>query len=413
MAQEDAPLRLWENTRVLSMADEWTGGGLADDGAVLVRGEHILAVGPRSILAALPEAGIAKRVDCQGRLLLPGLIDCHTHLVYAGSRAAEFEQRLKGASYREISEAGGGIRATVAATRQSSETELTALAYSRVERLSREGVTTLEVKSGYGLDVANEQKMLRAARALEASLPVSVHTTFLGAHAVPEEFEGRTDAYIDLVCGEMLPAIAKDTLADSVDAFCETIAFDAGQVGRVFGKARELNLPVRLHADQLSDGGGATLAAQFGALSADHLEYTTEAGVRAMAGAGTVAVLLPGAFYYLEENQRPPLALLRKHDVPIALATDCNPGSSPLDSLLLVLNMGCVLFGLTPREALSGVTCHAARALGLTDRGMLAPGKRADFALFDVTSPAELCYEIGAPPPVGVIRAGKPVHGEF
>ena len=409
MSQKDVPIRLWENARILSMTGGWTGGHVAGDGAVLVQGEHILAVGPRRTLAALPEATHAERFDCEDRLLLPGLIDCHTHLVFAGSRAAEFEQRLNGVSYREISEAGGGIRATVAATRQSSESELTALARSRVERLSREGVTSLEVKSGYGLDAANEQKMLRAARALETLLPVSVHTTFLGAHTVPEEFEGQSDAYIDLLCEEMLPSVAEAQLADSVDAFCETIAFDVGQVGRVFAKARKLGLPVRLHADQLTDCGGAALAAQFDALSADHLEYTSEAGVRAMARSGTVAVLLPGAFYYLHETQKPPLALLRKHAVPIALATDCNPGSSPVDSLLLVLNMGCVLFGLTPGEAIAGVTIHAARALGLTDRGVLAPGKRADFALFDIDSPAELCYAIGAPPPVSVVRSGNPV----
>lgn len=392
------------------MADALPGADVVNNGALLTHEDRIIAVGSAEDVLAHPSvtnASLVDRIDCKNQLLLPGFIDCHTHLVYAGNRAREFEQRLEGVSYEEIARQGGGIRSTVADTRQSAQEDLVKLAASRAKRMCSEGVTTIEVKGGYGLTLECEQKMLRAARSLEAVLPVSVHTTFLGAHAVPEEFSGRSDDYIDLVCSVMLPQIAKEGLADSVDAFCENIAFSESQVRRVFEKAHALGLPVRLHADQLSNSQGARLAAEFSALSADHLEYTDEAGVRALKQAGTVAVLLPGAFYFLKEQQRPPVNLFRKHQVPMALATDCNPGSSPVESLLLILNMGCVLFGLTPREAVAGVTVHAATALGYADRGVLASGKRADFAVFEVESLAQLCYPVGAREASMVVQAGN------
>ncbi|MDE0976244.1 MAG: imidazolonepropionase, partial [Arenicellales bacterium] len=380
------------------MADAPPGADVVNDGALLTHEDRIIAVGSAEEVLAHPSvtnASMLDRIDCKNQLLLPGFIDCHTHLVYAGDRSHEFEQRLEGVSYEEIARLGGGIRSTVTDTRHSAQEDLVKLAVSRAKRMCSEGVTTIEVKGGYGLTLECEQKMLRVARSLETVLPVSVHTTFLGAHAVPEEFSGRSDGYIDLVCSVMLPEIAKEGLADSVDAFCENIAFSEPQVRRVFEKAHALGLPVRLHADQLSNSQGARLAAEFSALSADHLEYTDEAGVRALKQAGTVAVLLPGAFYFLKEQQRPPVNLFRKHQVPMALASDCNPGSSPVESLLLILNMGCVLFGLTPREAVAGITVHAAKALGYADRGVLASGKRADFSVFEVESLAQLCYPVG------------------
>ena len=397
------------------MADKVPGTEVIEEGALLTDGEEIVAVGRREEVlshAALADKGgeVDKRVeevaDCGGGLVLPGLIDCHTHLVYGGDRSREFEQRLEGVSYQEISRQGGGIRSTVAATRESSEQELGSSASGRVSRMCANGVTTLEVKSGYGLTLKDEEKILSVARSLSERLPVSIHTTFLGAHAIPEEFHERSDDYIQLVCEEMLPSVARQGLADSVDAFCENIAFSSQQVRQVFEKARDLGLPVRLHADQLTNCGGAALAAEFGALSADHLEYTDEAGVKALAESGTVAVLLPGAFYFLKEKQCPPVELFRENQVPIALATDYNPGSSPVDSLLLVLNMACVMFGLTPREAVAGVTVHAAKALGLPDRGVLKPGSRADFAVFDVETLSHLCYPIGAAPARMVVQAG-------
>jgi imidazolonepropionase len=335
------------------------------------------------------------------------LIDCHTHLVYAGTRAHEFELRLQGATYEEIARGGGGIVATVAATREASETELVDAASRRLKHLLDEGVTTIEIKSGYGLRTDAELKQLRVARLLGAAAPVSVRTTFLGAHAVPPEYKGRADEYVDLVCDEMLPAAAAARLADAVDAFCERIGFSPEQTSRVFERARALGLPVKLHADQLSDLGGAALAARFAALSADHLEYTSEAGVRAMAGAGTVAVLLPGAFYFLRETKLPPVQALRDHRVPIAVSTDCNPGSSPLTSILLTLNLACTLFRLTPEEALAGVTCHAARALGIAGtHGTLEVGKACDLAIWEIGAPAELAYAMGANPCVGVVKDG-------
>ncbi|HEX7200580.1 MAG TPA: imidazolonepropionase, partial [Dongiaceae bacterium] len=348
-----------------------------EDGAIAAAGGRIAWIGPRRDLPGRPGALAARVHDLAGRWLTPGLIDCHTHLVYAGDRAREFELRLQGASYEEIARAGGGIRSTVALTRAASEDDLVASAQGRVDAFRREGVTTIEVKSGYGLDSASEAKMLRAARRLRGA---TVKTSFLGAHALPPEFEGRSGAYIDLVVEEMLPAVAG--LADAVDAFCEKIAFSPEETRRVFAAARARGLPVKLHADQLSDLGGAALAAEFAALSADHLEYTSEEGVAAMAKSGTVAVLSPGAFYFLREKQLPPIEAMRRAGVAIAIASDSNPGSSPAASLLLMLNMAATLFRLTPEEALAGVTRAAATALGLSaSHGTLEAGKVADFAI--------------------------------
>lgn len=331
-----------------------------------------------------------------GRLATPALVDCHTHLVFGGDRAGEFEMRLEGASYEQIARAGGGIASTVAATRALSEDRLVEAALPRLDRLISEGVATVEIKSGYGLTLADEMKMLRAARRLGASRPVRVRTTYLAAHAVPPEYKGRADAYVDEVVLPGLGAAHAEGLVDAVDGFCEGIAFSPGQIGRVFDRAKALGLPVKLHAEQLSDLGGARLAAKHGALSADHLEYLGEGGIAAMAASGTVAVLLPGAFYFLRETKVPPVAALRAAGVPIAVATDCNPGSSPLASPLLAINMACTLFRLTPEEALAGVTREAARALGLDGEiGTIEPGKRAEIAIWDVGRPAELAYRIG------------------
>lgn len=345
-----------------------------------------------------------RRWAMDGRLVTPGLIDCHTHLVHGGNRAEEFEMRLNGKSYEEISRAGGGIVSTVTATRAASQESLVASALRRVDALRADGVTTVEIKSGYGLDQETELKMLRAARAVGEACPVAVRTSFLGAHAVPAGMDA--DAYIDAICLPALRAATKAGLVDAVDGFCEGIAFDTAQIERVFDAAVTLGLPVKLHAEQLSHIGGTALAARYGALSADHVEYATDADARALAAAGSVAVLLPGAFYTLRETQQPPVAAFRAHGVPMAVATDWNPGSSPLGSLLLAMNMACTLFGLTPEEALAGTTCNAARALGLSDRGVIAPGMRADLAVWDVEQPAELSYRIGASPLHDVIYGG-------
>ncbi|MGH8683549.1 MAG: imidazolonepropionase [Burkholderiales bacterium] len=396
---------LWTNARVTTLR----GGRYSArvPGAVAAAGGRIVWVGALADLPGRADALAGEVHDLRGRWITPGLIDCHTHLVYAGTRANEFELRLQGATYEEIARAGGGIVATVAATREASEAELFDAASRRLKRLLDEGVTTIEIKSGYGLRTDAELKQLRVARLLGAAAPVTVRTTFLGAHALPPEYRGRADQYVDLVCDEMLPAAATAGLADAVDAFCEGIGFSPAQTTRVFERARELGLPVKLHADQLSDLGGAALAARFNALSADHLEHAGEAGVRAMAGAGTTAVLLPGAFYFLRETKLPPVQLLRDHRVPIAVSTDCNPGSSPLTSVLLTLNLACTLFGLTPEEALAGVTCHAARALGMADtHGTIEVGKVCDLAIWDVGEPAELAYAMGANPCAGVVRDG-------
>ncbi|MEJ8836403.1 imidazolonepropionase [Ramlibacter sp. AN1133] len=399
-------LQLWTNARVATQAaGAGAPYGLIEDGAVAVEDGRIAWVGARRDLPlALDDAAVEH--DAQGGLLTPGLIDCHTHLVYAGDRAAEFEARLNGASYEEIARAGGGIVATVRATRAADEESLFAQSRRRLRSLLAEGVTTVEIKSGYGLSQEQEAKCLRVARRLGASEGVTVRTTFLGAHALPPEFSGRPDDYIDEVC-RMLPALHAQGLVDAVDAFCERIGFSPAQTRRVFEAARALGLPVKLHAEQLSDSEGAALAASFGALSCDHLEWLSEAGARAMARSGSVAVLLPGAFYFLRETRVPPIALLRQHGVPLAVATDCNPGTSPCTSLLLMLNMACTLFRLTPEEAWAGVTRHAARALGLHDRGALAPGLRADFVLWDAQHPAELCQALGSNPRRTTVIEGR------
>jgi imidazolonepropionase len=383
--------------------------GAIRDGAIALSGERLEWVGSASRLDGDPE-DVAKRVlRGGGGWLTPGLVDCHTHLVFAGDRVDEFERRLHGASYEEIARAGGGIRSTVIRTREAPEETLLRLARARLARLVAEGVTTVEIKSGYGLETATEMKMLRVARALGALPPVDVQSTLLAAHALPPEHEGNRDTYIELIRAEMIPRAAQQSLADAVDAFCERIGFSAEECARVFEAARAHGLAVRLHADQLSDGGGARLAARFGARSADHLEHTSEDGVRALAEAGTVAVLLPGAFYFLRETKAPPVALLRGHGVPIALGSDLNPGSSPVLSLLVALNMACVLLGMTPEEALAGVTREGARALGLSgDRGTLEAGKRADLALWNIGQPAELAYWIGGNPLRLVFKDGVP-----
>jgi imidazolonepropionase len=395
---------LWTNVNLATMVAGGAPYGAIENGALAIESGRIAWVGAAS---ELPHRDAEEVVDGAGGWLTPGLIDCHTHLVFAGDRSGEFEQRLQGVSYEEIARAGGGIARTVKATREASHAELKDAAARRLACLLAEGVTTIEIKSGYGLDRVTEIKMLEVARSLGASYPVDVRTTFLGAHALPVEFADDRAGYLDLVCAQVLPEVARRGLADAVDAFCEGIAFAPDEVARVFEAARALGLPLKLHADQLSDLGGAALAARFGALSADHLEYASEEGIRAMAAGGTVAVLLPGAFYTLRECRKPPVDLFRRHGVPIALATDCNPGSSPIVSILAILNMACILFGLTPEEALAGVTRHAARALGLDDRGTLAVGKRADLALWGIHGPAELSYWFGFARPDLVLRDGR------
>jgi len=394
---------VWQNARLATMATGGAAYGAVDDGAIALAGDRIAWVGKRRDLPDLTGAAVH---DAEGLLITPGLIDCHTHLVFAGDRSAEFELRLKGASYEEIARQGGGIRASVASTRAATESALYAASLRRLRRLMAGGVTTVEIKSGYGLDLDTEMKMLRVARRLGGAEPVTVSTSFLGAHAVPPEFAGRQREYVDLVAGPMLQRIAAEGLADAVDVFAERIAFTPEETARIFTAARQRGLSVKLHADQLSDQGGAALAARFGARSADHLEHASAAGIAAMAASGTVAVLLPGAFYFLRETRLPPLDLLRQHGVPIALASDCNPGSAPLLSPLLVLNMACTLFRMTPEEALAGMTRNAARALGLQDRGILAPGLLADLAFWEVERPAELAYWIGGEPLRRVVKAG-------
>jgi imidazolonepropionase len=401
---------IWINGNLATMT-EGAPYGAIEDGAVATSAGVLTWVGARRDLPVAPAALADEVVDVSGAWITPGLIDCHTHLVYGGERSAELELRLEGASYEEIARAGGGIVSTVAATRAASIEELLATASARLDDLLAEGITTIEIKSGYGLDTATELKMLEVARALGERWPVTVRTTFLGAHALPQEYTDRADAYIDLICDEMLPAVAEAGLADAVDGFCERIAFSADQMARVFDAAQRLGLPVKLHAEQLSDQGGCQLVAANNGLSADHLEYVSEAGVQALAGSGTVAVLLPGAFYVLRETQLPPIDLLRKHRVPIAVSTDCNPGTSPVTSILLTLNMACTLFRLTPAEALAGVTRNAARALGMeATHGTLEPGKTADMVIWDIPRPAYLAYTIGANPCRSVIRGGRTVR---
>ena len=396
---------LWRNAQLATLNESEAGLGLIAHGAIASQNGRIAYVGPE---ADLPHNNAKQVIDCAGRLITPGLVDCHTHLVYGGDRAQEFEMRLAGATYEEISRAGGGIVSSVRATRAASDEELTRSALKRLDHLIAEGVTTIEIKSGYGLDQESEMKCLRVARALAKHRNVGVVTTFLGAHALPPEAQGDKDAYIARVCNEMLPALAAEGLADAVDAFCEGIAFSPEQTARVFDKAKALGLPVKLHADQLSNLHGAELAARYQALSADHLEHTDKAGAKALANAGTVAVLLPGAFYMLREKQYPPVEHLRKHGAKIAIATDSNPGTSPLTSLLLTMNMAATLFRLTVDECVAGVTREAARALGLLDQiGTLEIGKQCDLAIWDVARPAELVYRIGFNPLHQRVRMGQ------
>jgi len=405
MAQWDS---LWIDGHVATMARGTKPYGAIRDGAVAVHDGRIAWVGPQSDLPDEPKRCAESVHSLGGAWLTPGLIDCHTHIIFAGNRSAEFEARRTGATYAEIARLGGGILGTVAATRAASEEALISSARERLLSLIAEGVTTLEIKSGYGLDLDTERRMLRAARDLGRQLGISVRTTYLGAHAVPPEFAGRADDYVEFICDEALPALAAEGLIDAVDAFCEPIAFDAAQVERVFRRASELKLPVKLHADQLSDSGGALLAARHSALSADHLEYANAIGVEALATAGTTAVLLPGAFYTLDETRRPPVDDFRRQGVPMAIATDCNPGTSPAVSLLLMMNMACQLFRLTPAECLAGVTECAARALGLEgDRGTLERGKRADMVAWNIAEPAELSYWLGRNPATQIVVNGK------
>ena len=389
-----SPSTLITNVTVARMDGADGGYGLAERSALRLDGDRIGWVG--SMTEVDPAWRDGDEIDGQGRLLTPALIDCHTHIVHGGNRAREFEMRLQGASYEEVARAGGGIVSTVSATRASDEETLLASALTRADALIGEGVGTIEVKSGYGLDIDTELKMLRVARATERHREVAVVTSFLDAHAVPKGMEA--DTYIDEICLPALEAAHAEGLVDAVDGFCEGIAFDTAQIGRVFDRAADLGLPVKIHAEQLSHLGGTRLAARHGALSADHVEYAGEDDARALAEAGSVAVLLPGAFYTLHETRKPPVKAFRAHDVPLAVATDWNPGSSPMGSLLLAMNMACTLFGLTPAKALAGTTRNAARALGLRDRGVIAPGMRADLALWDVREPAELSYGIGINP---------------
>ncbi|MDM3887472.1 imidazolonepropionase [Pseudomonas sp. BCRC 81390] len=399
---------LWQHCHVATMAEGRYSA--IEDAAIVTRDGLIEWIGPRAGLAPVEAE---RTVDLGGAWVTPGLIDCHTHAVFGGNRSGEFEQRLQGVSYAEIAAQGGGIASTVRATRAASEDELFASALQRVRALMRDGVTTIEIKSGYGLDLANERKMLRVARRLADELPLAVRSTCLAAHALPPEYAGRADDYIAHICEEMLPALAAEGLVDAVDAFCEHLAFSPAQVERLFIKARELGLPVKLHAEQLSSLHGSSLAARYQALSADHLEFMTEEDAIAMAQAGTVAVLLPGAFYFLRETQLPPMDALRRHGVKIALASDLNPGTSPGLSLRLMLNMGCTCFRMTPEEALAGVTVHAATALGLGDsHGSLEAGKVADFVAWQIERPADLAYWLGGDLPKRVVRMGQEISIE-
>lgn len=393
---------LWQHCHVATMAQGTY--SIIEEAAIVTSGEHIEWIGPQT---ERPAHDYASVVDLGGAWVTPGLIDCHTHTVFGGNRSGEFEQRLQGVSYAEIAAAGGGIASTVRATRAASEDQLLASAKQRLKRLLSDGVTTVEIKSGYGLDLASERKILRVIRRLGAVLPVTVRSTCLAAHALPPEYANRSDDYIDHICHEMLPALAAEGLVDAVDAFCEYLAFSPAQVEQVFITAAQLGLPVKLHAEQLSSLGGSSLAARYHALSADHLEFMTENDAIAMAASGTVAVLLPGAFYFLRETQLPPMDALRKHGVDIAIATDLNPGTSPALSLRLMLNMACTLFRMTPEEALAGVTLNAAKALGLGDtHGSLEVGKIADFVAWKIERPADLAYWLGGDLDKRIVRHG-------
>jgi len=397
---------LWINIHLATMTDTSKSYGEIEDGALAVSDGKIVWLGKEQDLPQFDKDQV-EVIDGGGRWMTPGLIDCHTHLVYGGNRANEFEMRLQGKSYQEIANAGGGIVSTVKATRAASEQELLASALPRLSALHHQGVTTVEVKSGYGLDTITEIKMLKVAGQLEKKLPVTIKRTFLGAHALPIEYKDRPDAYIDLVCDEMMPTIANQQLADTVDVFCEGIGFDIKQTERVFTAAKKLGLSIKVHAEQLSDLGGTELAAKYQALSSDHVEFLSSGGVKAMADANMTAVLLPGAFYFLRETQLPPIDALREQGVAIAIATDANPGSSPICSLQLMLNMACTLFRLTPSEAIAGVTCHGAKALGLSEtKGQLKVGFDADLACWNIEQPAELCYQFGVNPLMALFKAG-------
>ncbi|WP_347267641.1 imidazolonepropionase [Paracoccus sp. (in: a-proteobacteria)] len=398
-------MQLFRNARIATMAGNSAGYDLIEQGALVVESGRIAWVGPESDLSGA-HAQLPGR-DLGGRLVTPGLIDCHTHVVFGGDRAREFEMRLEGAGYEEIARAGGGILSSVRATRQADEDALLAAALTRVDHLLAEGVTTLEIKSGYGLDVETELKMLRVARRIGSARPVHVVTSWLAAHALPPEYGENREGYIREVVIKGMEAADAEGLIDAVDGFCEGIAFSAEEISAIFDQAKRLGLPVKLHAEQLSDLHGAAMAARHGAISADHLEWLGQDGIDAMAASGTVAVLLPGAFYTLRETKYPPIAALREAGVPMALATDCNPGTSPLTSILLTMNMGATLFRMTPSECLAGVTRHAAAALGLQDRGRIAPGQRADLAIWDATHPAELTYRIGFNPLHARILGGE------
>jgi imidazolonepropionase len=400
-------IRVWCNARLATLAADRPGLGIIERGAVAIKDGRIAYAGPEADMPARWR-GVGQNIDCEGRWITPGLIDCHTHLVHAGDRAHEFELRLQGATYEEVARAGGGIVSSVKALRAASEDDLVRQTLPRLDALIAEGVTIVEIKSGYGLDLANERKSLRAARRLTQERSVSIRTSFLGAHALPPEAVDDRKGYVDRLISEMLPAVAAEGLADAVDGFCETIAFSPEEITRVFAAAKTLGLPVKLHADQLSNLHGAALAAGFGALSADHLEHTDEAGVAAMARAGTVAVLLPGAFYFIRETQRPPIDLFRRHGVAMAVASDCNPGTSPLTSLLLTMNMAATLFRMNVEECIAGVTREAARALGiLAETGTLEVGKWADLAIWDIERPAELVYRMGFNPLYARIWRGQ------
>lgn len=398
---------LWKNIHIATMT-AGSGYGIINNGAIGIKDSRIAWIGAEQDLPGAADQISDYVYDGEGKWATPGLIDCHTHLAYAGNRSAEFEQRLQGVSYADIARAGGGIASSMKSVRETSEDVIFDQTLFRLLTLFRQGVTTFEIKSGYGLDTENEAKLLRVATRLRNDFGFRVQRTFLGAHALPPEFHGRADDYIDLICTDMLPRLAAEGLVDAVDGFCENIAFTTGQMQRVFDTARALGLPVKLHAEQLSNQHGARLAAQYQALSADHLEYLDEDGIRAMKDAGTVAVLLPGAFYFLRETQLPPIDLLRQYGVPMAVATDHNPGTSPCLSLTLMMNMACTLFRLTPEESLAATTRHAAQALGMQDLiGTLETGKAADFVLWDITHPRDLCYIFGNNPAMGVIKDGE------
>ncbi|AOW76936.1 imidazolonepropionase [Colwellia sp. PAMC 20917] len=397
---------LFINVNLATMTDGANSYGAIENGALAISGSKIAWLGAETSLPPYDEKSV-RVIDGKGKWLTPGLVDCHTHIVYGGNRANEFEMRLLGKSYQEIANAGGGIVSTVSATRKASESELLANALPRLTALHQQGVTSIEIKSGYGLDTENEIKMLKVAGQLAEKLPVTIKRTFLGAHALPVEYKDNPDEYVDLVCDEMIPIIAEGKLADAVDVFCESIGFSLVQTERVFAAAQKHHLPIKVHAEQLSNLGATALAAKYNALSSDHIEFLDEAGIKAMKAADMTAVLLPGAFYFLRETQLPPMELLRKYQVPMAIATDANPGSSPIHNIQLMLNMACTFFRLTPAEALAGVTCYGAKALGLANKGQLALGFDADIALWNIEQPAELCYQFGVNPLSELFVAGN------